>query len=278
MELMITIAIVLILFTLFSLSKWKKKKRKNYQLQGILFVCQVKNTISLIQEHRGLSTAWLNGDVKVQDKLPPLKKKISNNMYSLSLTSIKSNERYDAFSDHWQRLLKIEKNASAINNFEQHTLMIRNLAYLLEDTAESYQLTGTYFNQLENIGYVWRELILAIESLGQSRAIGTGVATQQHCSSVDKIKLEFLIQRMTELSDQALKNLSYLKVEEFTHNQLLGEAIDYTNHLISMMSLELVNTEKVTINNREYFSLASSAMSKMNDIFDHQIKQLRLVI
>jgi hypothetical protein len=88
---------------------------------------------------------------------------------------------------------------------------------LLEDTAENAHLTADFLPELANIGYVWRELIIATESIGQSRAIGAAIAVQKSCSSVDKIKLNFLIQTMKNLTADTLKNLSYLPDESNSH-------------------------------------------------------------
>ena len=278
MELVFAIIIIVIIAIIFLLNKKKKDNQKTQQKEGIAYIKQIKALITNIQQHRGLTAAWLNGDNSVHAQLLTLKKKISNDMSSIALTPVNVNERYVAFSDHWQRLIKLNNSLTVANSFEQHTMMIQNLAYLLEDTAENHHLTATYVNDIANIGYVWRELVLAIESLGQSRAIGTGVTTLQFCSSVDKIRLEFLIQRMTKLSDQTLPNLSYLCEEKNTHIKLINTATDHTKKLINMMSSELVNKEKVTIGNDEYFSLATLAMSKMNDIFDHQMIQINKVV
>lgn len=278
MVIIIGIAITVILVIVIVQAIRKANSVKEYKNEGINNIILLNSLINHIQEHRGLTIAWLNGDDSVKNKIECLKVNISEKKQQLSITLVHKNERYEAFSDHWQRLFKLDKSTSISNSFDQHTMMIRNLAYLLEDTAEQFHLTTNYINELDNIGYVWRELILAIESIGQCRAIGTGVATLKFCSSVDKIRLEFLIQRMTYLCEHTIQNLSYLEAEKANHSKLVKIATDSTNQLISTMSKELVNTEKVTIDNSEYFSLASMAMSKMSAIFEHQIKQVKSII
>ena len=75
------------------------------QKRGIQQVVAVKQLISYIQQHRGLSSAWLNGDESKQANLTQLKKQISllkNATASQISASVKS--RWEAFDDHWQRL------------------------------------------------------------------------------------------------------------------------------------------------------------------------------
>ena len=278
MEIMILSGIIMGIATLFYLQQIKAKDNKKAQQQGLDYISQIKKIITIVQQHRGLTAAWLNGDTKVTTQLVILKQLISKEMKLLKFTPIYQNERWSAFADHWDRLLKLNKSLLIENSFEQHTLMIKNLAYLLEDTAEISHLTTDFLPEFTNIGYVWRELILTTESIGQSRAIGTGVAVQQYCSSVDKIRLNFLIETMTKITLNTLQHLSYLPQEINTHKELVKRATEKMNQLIETMKFELVNASTITIDNNQYFELATNTMSTMNDIFDHQVMQLKTTL
>lgn len=275
---MLTGFVVFILLTVVIVKQYKTNKKKKIQQQGLIYIDQIKQLIGIVQQHRGLTSAWLNGDNKVQTKLVVLKQQISQLMKLLTTDDITKNERWVGFADHWQRLLVLNNKPSVANSFEQHTLMIRNLAYLLEDTAEKSYLTADFITELPNIGFVWRELILAIENIGQSRALGTGVAAQKHCSSVDKIRLNFLTQTMTSITKHTLQNLSYLPEQQQIHNNLVQQASVKMTQLIDTISNDLVNAKKVTVEHTEYFELATNTMKELGDIFDHQLKQLHSTI
>lgn len=274
MEIIITGSVIFMLAAVFFVKQSKVNKSKKMQQLGLVYIAQIKQVITLVQQHRGLTAAWLNGDTKVQTKLVVLKQQISQVMKSLEDSTVGKNERWIGFADHWKRLLQLNNKPSVTNSFEQHTKMIRNLAYLLEDTAEKSHLTAGYLPELQNIGYVWRELVLATESIGQSRALGAGVAAQQFCSSVDKIRLNFLMQTMIKITEHTLQRLSYLPDEKHEHTKLVRQATEKMNQLIQVIGDELVNAKKITINNNYYFDLATETMKQMNDIFEHQVKQL----
>lgn len=274
MEIIITCSVIFFMAFTFFLKQSKVNKSKKLQQLGLVYIGQIKKVITLVQQHRGLTAAWLNGDNKVQTKLVVLKQQISQEMKTLEDSIVSKNERWSGFVDHWQRLLQLNNKPSVANSFEQHTMMIRNLAYLLEDTAEKSHLTADYLPELKNIGYVWRELVLATESIGQSRALGTGIAAQQFCSSVDKIRLNFLMQTMIKITEHTLQRLSYLPDEKYKHTELVRKATEKMNQLIQVISHELVNARKINIDNNSYFDLATETMKQMNDIFEHQVKQL----
>lgn len=275
MEIIITCLVVFIIAGIFFIKQKKRSNKKRIQQQGIIYIGEIKNLITFVQQHRGLMSAWLSGDTSVQTKLVQLKQKISQIHKGLATSPVSKNERLTGFNDHWQRLLQLNNKPSVANSFEQHTMMIRNLAYLLEDTAEISYLTADHLDVLPNIGFVWRELVLATESIGQSRALGTGVAAQQFCSSVDKIRLNFLTQTMADTTKNTLQQLSSLPHEQSTHKVLVATATNQMHQLINTISDELVNAKKVLVDSSDYFDLATNTMQQMNAIFDHQMKQLQ---
>jgi len=278
MEAIIIVLVSVVIATIFVIKKEKLNRNKKAQQLGVEYIHQIKKIITSVQQHRGLTAGWLNGDTKVKTKLAVLKQSISQDIKKLAYTPVYQNERWAAFSDHWDRLLNLNSKSSITNSFDQHTMMIRNLAYLLEDTAENAYLTVDFLPKLTNIGYVWRELILATESIGQSRAIGVGIAVKHNCSSVDKIRLNFLIQTMAKTTAHTLQNLPCLSEQKTTHEELITEATDKMHKLMKVIEVQLINAEKININNSLYFDIATDAMTKMNDIFDHQLKQLQIVL
>jgi hypothetical protein len=167
---------------------------------------------------------------------------------------------------------------SVANNFEQHTALIQNLTYLLEDAAESAHLTSDHLSGFDNVGYVWRELLQTTENVGQCRAIGTGVAVQKNCSSVDKIRLSYLLQNLTQISDSTLHNLPCLPEEKSEHERLVQRAKSNMSQLFSVIKTELLEGQKITVDSGGYFQLATDTMAGINDIFDHQLKQLKRVV
>ena len=271
----VSLLILFVLLTCVFLKTRQRKKIKQSQKEGLAAIIKLKKLITYVQQHRGLTAAWLGGDTKVSTKLDTLKKEVLQESRGLAQEKICTDERWIAFTDHWQRLLNVDNTGSISNSFEQHTLMIRNLMYLLEDAAESSYLAADNLPELPHIGFVWRETVSVIESIGQSRAIGSSVTAQSFCSSVDKVRLSFLLERMKEVTEVTLHELSYLPNEKSQHQLLVDTAINKVNELSDIISEGLVNAPLVLVDSGEYFNLATDAMTTMNDIFDHQIKQMK---
>ncbi|MDO7086417.1 hypothetical protein WNY51_00695 [Pseudocolwellia sp. AS88] len=278
MEHIFIIVVGLFIIIAFSIRVAKRSKIKKSQLQGITYITQLKPLISLVQQHRGLTSAWLNGDENVKPKLVNLQNEIKQVIHLLNKTDLQANERWMSFYDHWQRMLEFKIKPSVSNSFDQHCSLIKNLSYLLEDTSESYFLTSEHHKGFPNIGYTWRELIVLTENIGQARAIGTGVSVQKHCSSVDKIRLSFLAENMTKVSTGTLNNLHYLSDEIEKHNNHIQIARSKIQELTLVIAKELVNSTDITIESQDYFSMASNTISAFDDIFYHQVDQLKRLI
>lgn len=271
-------AICLLVVCILIIKRFNKNKIKQTQLLGIGYITQLKPLISLVQQHRGQSSAWLNGDLTVKPKITSLQKQIGNIINDIKKTELHTNERWVSFDDHWQRLLNLKTKSSVANSFEQHCLLIKNLSYLLEDTSETYLLTAEYCNTFPNIGYTWRELIIATENIGQARAIGTSVCVQKVCSSVDKIRLNFLTENMQKITANTLHKLHYLSDEVDQHDDYINAATLKMEDFTQVISNDLVNSPVIIIDHQRYFALATSAIAAFDDIFYHQVEQLKKLI
>lgn len=278
MEIYITIVVLGILFAVV-IHHDKVKQMKILQRKGVVNITHIKALVSLVQIHRGLSSAWLNGDQAKQSALLALQTKMKREVsYLEEQVPITQHARWFSFSDHWVRLIRLDIERSPDNNFKQHTQLIGNLLYLLEDEAERSHLNATSLPEFKSIGFVWRELVTTTESIGQSRAIGTGVATVKYCSSVDKIRLSFLQQNIQKTTNETLARLSSLKASTAEHRQLLKAATTKMESLSDTIERELISAAKVTINQDEYFSLATDSINALDKIFEHQIDQIKRLL
>lgn len=269
---------VLLLVSAFLYSHHKNSQQVKTQRQGLKRIREIKKLITLVQKHRGLTLAWLNGDNSIEVQLNNLKKDINSLNNFVLQTDICHNDRWISYYDHWQRLLTTKLGQSLLNSYDQHCLMVKNLSYLLEDTAENHLLTADYITDMPNIGYAWRELIVTVENIGQSRAIGTGVTAKKHCSSVDKIRLNFLTLNMGKISRNTFDKLSYSPDEKIKHETLLNLAKNKMDNLIKTIQEQLINSTHVEIDHHHYFKLATDTIEEFDNIFEHQMKQLSKAI
>jgi hypothetical protein len=255
----------------------KRQKRVliNKQLTGLNSIININELVKLLQKHRGLSAALYSGDDNVIRELGPLVIKVSTLILTLNkVSNMTKSDRWLGFNDHWSRLSQHKKGISAEDSFEQHTKIIANILYLLEDIAEQHALTKEHLNDFINIGFLWRELLAIIESVGQSRAVGTRTVTIKYCSSVDKIKLKFLQQHISVVSEEVLKTLlNNSQQRKFV--ELVEQGLESTHYLTTTITDDILNVDKIVIDRTVYFELATDTMEKLNQVFSYQVEQLQ---
>ncbi|EWH11069.1 hypothetical protein DS2_05855 [Catenovulum agarivorans DS-2] len=255
----------------------QKRKTRILQVEGVGTIVQVKQLITSIQQHRGWCSAYLRGDASVIGDIQQLQRKIAQTTLAIENEHpIKSYERWFSYTEHWKRLSGSATTLTADNSFKQHTQLIGNMLYLLEDIAESHFLTAEQLGEFPDISLLWRELLQVSECVGQSRALGTGVATVKECNRVEKIRLGFLRQKITETAEITY---AQLKENHSGHNQhklqsLIEHASKQTRYLCSVIEHELVECEQIQLDAKNYFSLATEAINSLNQIFDFKLAEL----
>jgi hypothetical protein len=268
--LLLLIFLLIIFSILFHRSKSSNRK---VQIQGLQNVRTIKKNIFLIQKHRGMSAAYLNGDKNILKQINTIRRTIKDNIHQTD-ENLSKNERWLSFLEHWQRLGQGDIKTTPENSFAQHTNLISNLLYLVEDEAEKGLLSSQFLPQFPQAGYVWREVICVTELIGQARAIGVGVATQASCSSIDNIRLSFLQQQISEVITKVLNDLYCLPKYQQQHKQLIKTVHNQADALIKTIEQELISQPKVTIDSQAYFDQASSVIKSIDDVFEHQLMQI----
>lgn len=278
----IIIAISLIIVIVF-LHKHNKKKLLIKQQLGLKQINLLTQIIAFTQAHRGVSSAILNGDKSMSFKLKELKQKISSVTRLIHHQDLKfTHPRWESYLDHWHRLEQksdfTNDTFTVLENFNQHTKLIENLLYLLEDVAEDHKLNGNQLTALPNIGFTWRELIRTAEYVGQSRAIGVGIATSQFISQVDKIRLTYLLQQIENTKTHVLANLSAFEPYTFEQTNQIKTANTKLTELHDTINFSLIGTDKITIEPSAYFDLCSQTMSAISSVFNTQITQVSTLL
>jgi hypothetical protein len=69
---------------------------------------------------------------------------------------------------------------------------------LIDDIVQDCELLSLKDQQQKPLYIYWRELLTAVEHIGQARAIGIGVSTVASCSSVSRIRFKHSCQKIED--------------------------------------------------------------------------------
>ncbi|MFC3120947.1 hypothetical protein [Agaribacter flavus] len=255
----ILLSILLVLVALIVSGIRNEKGNKKRQRVGIKWIQELVSLLSLVQQHRGLTSGYIGGDnslmpriLKLQDDIESIQQNINKNFIW-----IRSNGFWVGKMDHWLRLKTINRDKTKTYNFNQHNAFIRNLLHLIEDCAEQHHLQEMKCLNNTPANILWQLLLNASESVGQARAIGTGIAASGCSSSVERIKLHFLQEQL----------------EQFLVRNPMPELAPPIEALLTCIESQIL-IEKPSLNASQYFDLATNALNKIMDGFKLQITKL----
>lgn len=263
METPVSLMIVLLAFPLgfllFLMASLNRKKRyATLQFtQGIEYIKLLRSLLTFVQQHRGLTTGFINGNLAVKTEIGALAIKIKRTMADLDSAGswMRDNIKWSSLVDHWTRLGMIYLQGDTDKNFKQHNIFIANLLYLIDDVADVHHLSKITGDAMDTD---WRYLLSIAEYIGQARALGTGVAAKGECSSVLRIQLNHLRNKIASSVDSSWPDKSRSEIQQ----------------LLRCIETQLV-VDRPSIQAGDYFTLATRCIEHVLDQFDRQIDRLQ---
>ncbi|MCL6417379.1 nitrate- and nitrite sensing domain-containing protein [Aestuariirhabdus sp. Z084] len=266
-------AVCLALIALMAIRLCCARRKKSEQLQGVELLQSLQKLVVLTQKHRGLSSGYLKGDKALLASINQLRSDINTARQALTqAVQLNYNERWTLFLNDWNALLADYSQLTSPDSFRRHCCLISNLLNLIEDQAIGHQLVREAIVEHPEINVLYRELLLVSEYVGQSRALGTGVAAAKRCSSVEKIRMQFLLTQIESIAGDVLNRLA----RGYQHRSgplrsLTSTAESKCQQLTDSIKRELLSEDKVTLEAIEYYNLATESIDAFVAIFDHQM-------
>lgn len=256
-----------------------QKRTTDIASEGVKSLSKIHGLIGNVQKHRGLNASFLMGKSNAQTSIFETRSVISrlvNELHSAPYKMI--GERWNTFLSDWREL---EQNSMALNtaqSFERHTSIIENLLFLLEDVAAEPCIAHYLAKTFDSSELLWRELPFAVECIGRARAVGVSVVGKGESDQVDKVRLSYLTERVSELSSVVFKQFKRSNSNAQYNLLDLTTAENKCKELVRTIESELIQKNEVTLPSDSYFNLASNAMDEMNKILKSNMSVLMKTI
>lgn len=234
----------------------QSSQSKNKLTKGLGLLKELRILLSVTQQHRGLTTGYINGDKSLLPRIHSIHSHTQALILALNNNSewLRKNTNWKQLTLHWNEIAANIDNASTNSNLYEHNKLIQNLLYLIDDCAARYQLYSLKDGKNRSIQYLWKDLLNMTEYIGQTRAIGTGCLAAHHCSSVERIRLLYLTQELGQLSDKEISNkLALPSFIQMVESNVMSDA--------------------PTLSATEYFDQATVVMSAVFERFDQGIER-----
>lgn len=236
------------------------------QDSGMARLQLLRQLLSHVQKHRGLTTSYLSGYFKVMEDIEKLQETVLRDFSAMSRirSEVELSESWDSITQHWARLSTSFFKNDIENNLVQHNRLVQSVLFLIEETAVKHDLSHLQVSNAKAMSFLWRELLGAIEVIGQTRAIGTVIATQGDVSNISQHRLRLLRDQMAQATETVWSSFTITT----HHRKLLDELLRCIDERL-LVPLPLVSPD-------EYFEKCTALMDCLYDQYDQLIHQLRL--
>ncbi|HEX5392477.1 MAG TPA: nitrate- and nitrite sensing domain-containing protein [Rhodocyclaceae bacterium] len=235
--------------------------------QALVACGHLLRLIGHVQQHRGMSSAWLAGDQSFAQRLIAKRTEIDALFQPLQEAALEELKQaspcltpneLSLFRFKWRSLTDGLANMSVEKSIADHSQLIATALDWLDavgDARVALSLSGRLPTGLVK-NYAHR-LPALTECLGQARAIGSGVAAKGTCSAVARVRLMFLVSRAESLLDQACG------VNEGPANDA-DKARVAVKSLAQLIRERMLTSDHVDVTTDSYFAQATRAIE---DVF-----------
>lgn len=244
----------------------RRKAEPAIETQQVLADCTLLlELLTLLQQHRGMSSAFLSGEGAFLAALHKKQEQIAALQPALTLLARREGGMVSAsfgandfalLNFRWQCLLDELPMLTAEQSIARHSqLIVRVLEWLA--ALGSSRLTPRSDDLLAHGGITnfTDRLPQLSECLGQVRALGTCVAGRQACSPTARVKLVFLLSRAESLLDQAMA----VPVECTARLATVLAVRD----LLAAVRTRMLLSNGVMMNAEEFFLLATRTIDQL---------------
>ena len=275
---MLLIAIVLLsTLAVCRLRHVRKREETEQRRQAIAHIFLLRQLLEQLQRHRGLSFGVMSGEHalearrwSVHQQLLRLLRNIGH--YEASLYWYDS---WHQTRDLWQKIEAGFDHHTAAHLLLLHNQMTASLLQTIEALASRFDLVclGRLALQAEGI---WLELLHNIELVGQSRALGTGIAANRQNLPIWRDRLQILSAQIQEQAYAALARLiSDPELRDLVSSSV-REAEDALDILLDRIRSILESQKGPKVHSVEFFQVATRAISAQLQLVDLLLGRLAL--
>ncbi|WP_438970373.1 nitrate- and nitrite sensing domain-containing protein [Methylophaga sp.] len=248
-----------------------RKQERNRIEQGIVLTVHLKRIIDSCQKHRGTSNAINQGNNKLKPQLVNLQSDIDRLVQSNYSDNLQRFPQWESFAEHWPRLKRhaLAGDLKSHNLVRQHSLMIDGQLSLLDDVMRDHDLHRMMLDRTTRVSEVCLDTLRVAETVGQTRAIGSGICAHGTCEGADRIIIDFLRISVQNTTQELLKEINSIKNDDLQSKlQGASHSIKSTvEKLVDMVETQVLKEGRLQIDTNDYFNLSTRAIDEVLKVF-----------
>ena len=286
-----TIIFLLVLVALSSLSIniVKKINEKSDFLQheqdGLSYISKIRKPIEYIQQHRGMTAAYLSGAKSFKDRIVEKQQQVDQALADLQYMDnllgeeLNTNSAVQQIIQQWRGIKNNALNMSRPLAVKEHTSLIDQLLKLIQQVADAAEITldpqlDSYY--LGNI--LVENLPQLLENMGQARALASSIAATGKFSQQSYTRLAILTHDINQHYDSLTQSMEAV----FNQNRQISNSLSSyvnksssaVNNMLALLRNKLLDADKITVSSDQVFSLSTQSITQAYQLYDAIVPQL----
>ena len=280
------VAITLLAVTLYQ-SLQRVIDHSQDELVGLEVIKPGARLIQYLQVHRGLSAGVMNGNEQMEEPRAATEQQVSATVQTLGSAlppQLAASDAWKGIVESWTAIAKDGLDLIVGENFASHTRLIGDLLSFQRAVADQYALTNdpdvdsTYL-----IDTVVDKLPLALESMGQLRALGTAALTRkQALVMAQQVELTVLLARINSAVGGLRRNLErtsrYNPGLQPSLDAAAGDMGVAADKVSALVNQDILSGSYQTLP-ADYFAMTSAAIDKgYKEMFERLVPTLEKLL
>jgi len=252
---------------------------------GLEYIKTIRLPIEQIQQHRGMTAAYLNGASHFRDRILAKRKDVDKFMTELAMIDAKLGEdlktggRVNQLQQQWDSIKSNSLEQNTVTAVKDNSTLIADLLGLMTFVADSSEITlDPQIDSYYMGAAVVSTLPKLIENMGQARAVGSGIAAKGEFTPQTLVKLSVLINNI----ENHASNLDTSLKAIFDYNPKMAQKLKTfanTNNtavqtIRNLLTNELMEAKNISVESSVVFNTATEAISGSYKLYDEIVPSL----
>jgi len=257
------LVLAVLLYSVFS-SLSRDIDNARQEMAGLQMLKPLNQMVQVMQQHRGLSSGVLNGNEAMKEKRAATEKAVTNFLAATDAAlspTLRDGATWKSIRQDWGAIQGQGLTWTPPENLKRHSAMIANALQLMVDIADESQLTldpamDTYYS----MDSIVTKMPAMLESMGITRARGTGVLTKKELSPQMRIDIASQIAQMNGTLRAQNDNLGkVVRIAPEFGASITGPAKEFGDGAERVFALlrDDILGEKFTTSPQDYFAMTT---------------------
>jgi len=253
---------------------------------GLAYIKTVRQPIEHIQQHRGMTAAYLNGATEFKDRILQKRSVVDTKLAELKQidaqlgTQLGTGSTIDKLLSQWNAIKANTLSMSTGEAIKAHSAMIAEMLTLMNQVADASEIT---LDPKLDSYYIGAALVSSLpnmlENMGQARAIGSSVAVKRRFANRKLfVKLAVLSSNIDNYFTHVSSGLQAAYAENSAVSKNLNTPTESNNSAIremqALLNDELLHKENITVSGDTVFNKATTAISGSYKLYDALVPEL----